>query len=88
MANKATGIKARRNKSWRGQDTSHTYVAKSSPDNRRGNYNTGDNTMKRTKGYDSLQGEGQEKRGRSKADAPRGKRKTSHTKKRTKKGAN
>ncbi len=66
MANKATGIKARRNKSWRGQDTSHTYVAKSSPDNRRGNYNTGDNTLKKTKGYDDLTRNRQENRGRNK----------------------
>ena len=65
MANKATGIKARRNKSWRGQDTSSTYSSDRGSSNRR-NYNTGDNTLKKTKGYDSLQKNSDERRGRKK----------------------
>lgn len=53
MAKKATGIKSRRNKSWKGQDTSSTYGAnKNGSGNRGKNYNTGDNTLKKTKGYD------------------------------------
>ncbi len=76
MANKATGIKSRRNKSWKGQDTSGVYGAnKRGSSNRGKNYNTGDNTLKKTKGIDDLQGETKEKRGRTKSNAPRGKKK-------------
>lgn len=67
MANKATGIKSRRNKSWKGQDTSGVYGAnKRGSSNRGKNYNTGDNTLKKTKGYDSLQKNEDERRGRKK----------------------
>ena len=66
MANKATGIKARRNKSWRGQDTSSTYSHGTGSSNRGKNYNTGDNTLKKTKGYDDLTRNRQENRGRNK----------------------
>ena len=67
MAKKATGIKSRRNKSWKGQDTSSAYGAnKNGSSNRGKNYNTGDNTLKKTKGYDSLQKNEDERRGRKK----------------------
>lgn len=65
MANKSTGIKARRNKSWKGQDTSSTYSSNRGSSNRK-NYNTGDYTLKKTKGYDSLTKNSDERRGRKK----------------------
>lgn len=65
------GRKSRKNVNKVHQKTDHTYR----PDNL--NYNTGDYTLKKTKGYDSLQNENKENRGRKKADAPRGNTKSS-----------
>ena len=75
MANRAIGIKRRKNLAWKKEDTSSTYVSKGSSSSNRGHYYTGDSTLKKTKGYDTLESGNKENRGRKKADAPRGKRK-------------
>lgn len=93
MAKSAIGIKARRNRAYKQEDTSYTYSSGEGSSNRRGDrYNTGENTLKKTKGIDkgTLQGTKKENRGRKKADAPRGKKKQKtkyeRTKRTTKKG--
>ena len=92
MAKSAIGLKRRRNLAYKQEDTSHTYSSSSGGSRRGSRYNTGDNTLKKTKGIDkgTLQGIKKENRGRKKADAPRGKRKQTtkfeKTKRTTKKG--
>lgn len=94
MANSAIGIKARRNRAYKQEDTSYTYSygGGAGGDRRGDRYDTGDNTLKKTKGIDegTLQGTKKENRGRKKADAPRGKKKQKtkyeRTKRTTKKG--
>lgn len=93
MANSAMGLKRRRNLAYKQEDNSYTYSNGGGSSNRRGDrYNTGDNTLKKTKGIDegTLQGTKKENRGRKKADAPRGKKKQKtkyeRTKRTTKKG--
>lgn len=71
MAKRGAGPKSRREVNKVHQDTTHTYR----PDNL--DYHTGDYTLKKTRGYDSLQSENKENRGRKKADAPRGNTKSS-----------
>lgn len=46
------------------QDTSNAYIGGNAGANKGKRYNTGDNATKKTKGYDSLTGEGKERRGR------------------------
>lgn len=65
MAQRAMGLKRRRNMAWKKEDTSSTYSGSKSS-NRGKNYNTGDYTLKKTKGYDSLQKNTDERRGRKK----------------------
>ena len=61
-----TGIqhKRRRYVHQQEQDTSHTYVGGNAGANKGKKYSTGDNAMKKTVGYDALQGEKKERRGR------------------------
>lgn len=53
------------------QDTSRTYSRKSGLD-----YNTGDYTLKKTKGYDDLSSKDKENRGRKKGSKDKKKRKS------------
>lgn len=72
MADRSVGVGTKRRRHYEKdyQNKERAYSRKKGLD-----YNTGDYTLKKTKGIDELQGEHKENRGRKKGDAPRGKKK-------------